>query len=148
MTVRPFIMQDFFSYKKGLFAPPVCDSVFELPCTSVASYARLYVKTIISLFSYYTETTHVPRTGTRYRYQVFVAISSTQQLPRSYCCTKWVTHLESSHGHHLPTRAALRVQLADVVSTPSEWQRQPDAGRARQVQSIVSALYAIPRVPG
>ena len=39
-------------------------------------------------------------------YQVFVASSSSQQVPRSYCCTKRVTPLESSHGHHLPTRAA------------------------------------------
>ena len=54
--------------------------------------------------SYYTETTYVPRT--RYRYQVFIASSSSQQLPRSYCCTKRVMPLESSHGHHLPTRAA------------------------------------------
>ena len=30
---------------------------FELPCTIVESYARLYVKTSVSLFSYYTETT-------------------------------------------------------------------------------------------
>ena len=47
---------------------------------------------------------HVPRT--RYRYQVFIASSSSQQASRSYCCTKRVTPLESSHGHHLPTRAA------------------------------------------
>ena len=46
----------------------------------------------------------VPRT--RYRYQVFIASSSSQQASRSYCCTKRVTPLESSHGHHLPTRAA------------------------------------------
>ena len=29
-----------------------------------------------------------------------------QQVPRSYCCTKRVMTLESSHGYHLPTRAA------------------------------------------
>ena len=39
-------------------------------------------------------------------YEVFIASSSSQQVPRSYCCTKRVTPLESSHGHHLPTRAA------------------------------------------
>ena len=27
-------------------------------------------------------------------------------MPRSYCSTKKVTPLESSHGHHLPARAA------------------------------------------
>ena len=37
---------------------------------------------------------HVPRI--RYRYQV----------PRSYCYTKRVTPLDSSHGHRLATRAA------------------------------------------
>ena len=30
---------------------------------------------------------------------------SLQQVPRSHCCTKKVTPLESSHGHHLPARA-------------------------------------------
>ena len=34
------------------FAPSVCDFIFELPCTCVKSYARLYVKTRISFFSY------------------------------------------------------------------------------------------------
>ena len=70
----------------------------------------IYVKTSISLFSYYTDTTRitylVPGTGT---YQVFIrdrASSSSQQVPRSYCCTKRVTPLESTHRHHLPTRAA------------------------------------------
>ena len=38
-------------------------------------------------------------------YQVFIPSSSSQQVPRSYCCTR-VTPLESSQGHHLPTRAA------------------------------------------
>ena len=56
------------------FCPFVCDSIFELPCTSVESYARLYVKTSISLFSYYTETT-------RTTYQVPVpGIHSKQQF--------------------------------------------------------------------
>ena len=75
--------------------------------TSVESYARLYVKTSISIFSYYTETTRTTcDTRYRYMYQVFIASSSSQQVPRSYCCTKRVTPLQSSHGHHLPTRAA------------------------------------------
>ena len=38
-------------------------------------------------------------------YQVFIASRSSQQVPRSYCCTKRVTPLESSHCHH-PRRAA------------------------------------------
>ena len=86
-------------FKNGPFAPSVCDLIFELPCTNVESYARLYVKTGISFFLYYTETT-------RTRYQVFIASSSSQQVPLSYCCTKRVTPLESSHAHHLLTRAA------------------------------------------
>ena len=40
-------------------------------------------------------------------YQQFVLLPlSLQQVPRSYCCTKRVTPLESSHGHNLPARAA------------------------------------------
>ena len=50
-----------------LFAPYVCEFILKLPCTSVESSARLHVKTSISLFSYYTETTrttyHVPVPG-------------------------------------------------------------------------------------
>ena len=34
------------------------------------------------------------------------AVVYTRQVPRSYCCTKRVTPLESSHGHHLPALAA------------------------------------------
>ena len=99
----------FFGVRKWtLFAPSVCNLIFELPCWSVGSYARLYVITCISLLSYYADTTRTTY-DTRYRYHVpgiVVASSSLQQVPRSYCCTKRVTPLESSHGHHLPTRAA------------------------------------------
>ena len=98
----------FFKVRKwALFAPSVCDFIFELPCTSEESYPRLYVK-IRKHFTYFVlngdHTYHVPGTGTRYLYTV--ARSSSQQVPRSCCCTKRVTPLESSHGHHLPTRAA------------------------------------------
>ena len=78
------------------FCPFVCDFIFEHPCTSVPSYARLHVKTSISIFSYSTDT---PRTtyDTRYRYhvlyQVFIASSSSQQVPRSNCCMKRMTPL-------------------------------------------------------
>ena len=48
--VRPFIMQDFFRFKNGPFLPLPFDFIFELACTSVESYAPLYVKTSISLF--------------------------------------------------------------------------------------------------
>ena len=98
-------MQDFFRLKNGPFLPLQFVTLFlNFPCTSVESYAWLYVKTSISRFSYYTETTHVP--CTKCRCQVFIASSSSQQVPRSYCCTKMVKPLESSHGHHLPARAA------------------------------------------
>ena len=70
VLVRPFIMQVFLRFKNGPFLPLVCcDFIFEFPCTSVESYAQLYVKTSISRFSYYTDTTrttHVSGTGTRY----------------------------------------------------------------------------------
>ena len=121
---------------------PFCEFIFELPCTSVEYYARLYVKTSISLFSYCTETTHVYTT-----YQVPVpGIYSKQQFAAGTPIVLLYGKgdaVESSHGHHLPTCAVppLRAQLADVVSTPSERGRYPDAGRARRVESIVSALY-------
>ena len=67
-----------------LFAPFACYFIFELPGTSVESFARLHVKTTIALFLYYTETTRTTY-DTRYRYQVFRASSSSQQVPRSYC---------------------------------------------------------------
>ena len=58
LSFRPFIMLDFFRFKNGPFLPlSVCNFIFELPCTSVASYARLHVKTSNSLLSYSAETT-------------------------------------------------------------------------------------------
>ena len=54
----------FFEVQKlPLFAPSVFFFIFELACTSVQSYARLYVaglyvKTSIPFFSYYTSTRH------------------------------------------------------------------------------------------
>ena len=59
-SFRPFVMQDFLEVQKWtLFAPPVCNLSFELPCTTVESYERLYVKTSVSLLSYYTDTTRI-----------------------------------------------------------------------------------------
>ena len=87
----------FFEVQKWtLYAPSVCDFIIELPCTSVESFARLYVK-------YEKVTTRITY---GIRYQVFIASSSSQQVPRSYCCTARVTPLELSHGHHVSTRAA------------------------------------------
>ena len=68
------------------------------------SYARLCKNKHFTFFVLCVRRPHVPRT--RYRYQVFMARSTSQLVPRSYCCTKRVTPLESSHDHHLPTRAA------------------------------------------
>ena len=97
-------MQGFLRFRNGPFLSLLfVTSFLNFPCTSVESNARLYVKTSISLFRIIRRP-HVPRI--RYRYQVFIASSSSQQVPRSYCCTKRVTPLESSHGHHVSTRAA------------------------------------------
>ena len=48
------------------------------------------------------------RPGPRYfiQQQLYCCRCSLQQVPRSYCCTKKITPLESSHGHHLLARAA------------------------------------------
>ena len=79
-ALRPFVMQYFFRFKNGplLHHLSVYNFIFELPCTSAESYARLHVKTSISLFSYYTETTRTTY-DTRYRYHV-PGIHSKQQF--------------------------------------------------------------------
>ena len=67
----------------------------------------------ILLYIYTIRRPHVPPTryqvpGTRYLHSSssYCCRCSLQQVPRWYCCTKRVTPLESSHGHHLPARAA------------------------------------------
>ena len=50
-AVRPFFYAKHFCVETWtLFAPSVRNFIFELRCTSVESYARLYVKTSISFF--------------------------------------------------------------------------------------------------
>ena len=61
-------------------------------------------KNRLSFSVHISEPRMIPGTGTMY--QVFIASGNSQQVPRSYCCTKRVAPLESSHGYHLPTRAA------------------------------------------
>ena len=83
---RPFIVQYFFPVqKRTLYAPPVCDFIFELPCTSVESYVRLHVKTSISFFFVRCgdHTYHV--LGTRYLYgsSLYCCRWSLQQVPTS-----------------------------------------------------------------
>ena len=56
--IRPFFMENVFEvHQWTLFAPFVCDFIFLLRWTSIESYARLNVKTNLSLISYDTETT-------------------------------------------------------------------------------------------
>ena len=109
----------------------------KLPCARVESYARLHVKTRNSLYRTIRRP-EVPRT--RYRYHVFVASSTSHQIPLSDCRTKRVTPLKSSHGYHIPTRAD-SARAARGRCVESKRRRHPDAGRARRVQRIVSALY-------
>ena len=74
-----FLCKIFLEVQKWtLFAPSVCDITFELPCTSVESYARLLRKNKqFTLFVLYGDHTyHVSGTG----YQVFIASSSSQQV--------------------------------------------------------------------
>ena len=113
-------MQYFLRFKNGPFLPLfVCDFIFKLPCTSVESYARLYVKTSISLF-FVLYGDH-----TRTTYQVPVpGIYSKQQFAAG---TPIVLLYEKGDAVRIeprppsPTRVPLRrAQLADVVSTPSE----------------------------
>ena len=122
------------------------------------------MKTGISFFS------HDKTTFPTYRSTRYLPVSSScccrslQQVPRSYCCTKKVTLLESSYSHHVPAcpstcrfcargnRAMATIsqhvppvcaQLADVVTTPSVRRRHPNAGRARRVESIMPTLILI-----
>ena len=60
-------MQVFLRVQKWtLFAPSVCDFVFELPCTSVESHARLLLKTSTSIFTRYRY--HVPGIHSKYQF--------------------------------------------------------------------------------
>ena len=134
-------MQDFLRFKNGPFLPLLfVTSFFELPCTSVESYARLPCKNKhFAFFSLYGDQTTRITYDTRYRYHV-PGIYSKQQFAAGTPIVL-LTPLESSHGHHFPTRAAsARAARGDVVSIPSERRRHPDAGHARRVESIVSAL--------
>ena len=105
-----------------------------LTCPSVESYGRLYVKTEISPFSYYTETR---RTTYLYLYQA--------AIPSRYPDRTAVRKGDAVRIEPRPPSSQqvplLRAQLADVVSTPSKRRRHPDAWRGRRVQTIVSALY-------
>ena len=72
--VRPILADKVVFYAKlsevqkwTLFAPSVFYIIFELPCTSVESYARLYVNTSIIFFRMIRRP-HVPPT----RYQVLI----------------------------------------------------------------------------
>ena len=108
-TLRLFYMQNAFQVKNGHFSS-VCGFIFKFSCTTVESYARLDVEMGTSFFSYDAETTNttyqVEGTGYLYSSSSNCCWCSLQRVPRSYCFTKNVTPLESSHGHHLPARAA------------------------------------------
>ena len=71
-VLRPFIMQDFLRFKNAPFLPHLfVTSFFNFLGTTVESYARLHVKTSISLFRI-IRIPRVPRTSyyIRYRYHV------------------------------------------------------------------------------
>ena len=88
-----------------------------LTCPSVESYGRLYVKTEISPFSYYTETR-------RTTYQVPVPRIYTfakQQFPADtpiVLLYERVTPLESSHGHHLPNKCRFCARNSRTLFRP------------------------------
>ena len=107
---RPFIMQHFSRLKNGPFLPLLFVTSFLnfLVCTSVESYARLWQKYAFNVFRMIRRP-HVPPTGTRYLYSsssLCCCRCSLHQVSRWYCTKKRLTWLESSHGHHPPTRAA------------------------------------------
>ena len=96
-----------FWFKNGPFLPLLCvtsflNSLYEcrILCATLGTNKHYF-------FSYDTDGDH-----TYHAYQVLYSSSSyccrciLLQVPRSCCCTKRVMPLESSHGHHLPARAA------------------------------------------
>ena len=99
-----------------MFAPCVC-SLYECRILCAAR-----VETSISLFFFrILRRPHVPHTSIRYGYQVFLASSNSQQVPRSFCCTKRLSPLKLSHGHHVSTRAASARAEAARVETWWPW---------------------------
>ena len=96
----------------GPFASFVCDVIFELPYTSVVSYARLWQKRSFHFVRMirrpHRQRPHIiqyefPVPGTR----VLDSSSSTEfcWYPARTRTKKTVTALESSHRHHRPARA-------------------------------------------
>ena len=69
--VAVYNVRFFWVQKWPLFSPFVFDFIFELHCTSVESYPRIYVKTSIYFFRVIRRlrTYHVRGTGTRYLYE-------------------------------------------------------------------------------
>ena len=98
---------------------------------------------------------HVPRV---YRYQVFISSSyccrcSLQQVPRSYCCTKEVSPLDSSLGRHLPTRAASASASRGGCFDPKRAATAPgcraySASREHRVRSLTVVGYDQTRAHG
>ena len=140
-------MQDYFRLKKWtLFASSVCDFIFELPYTSVESYARLYVKQGFIYFRMVRRrhvhiSYHVPGIYTAAS-SSYCCRRSLQQVPRSYCAKKKVTPSEQSHGHHLPARAAsargARGRCFDLKRAATAPRcRACSASRTRRVGSLV-----------
>ena len=108
LHARPFGIQKVLRFKNGPFLPLLFVTSFLYFLVRMKLCAGL-CKNEHLFFSYDTEatrTTYQVR-GTRYLYSSssYCCHCSLQQVPHPYCCTKRVTPLESSHGHHLPTRA-------------------------------------------
>ena len=107
MRLRPFIMQYFFRFDNGPVLPVLFVTSFLNPLYECRILCAALGTNKHDFFSYDTDGDH-----TYHAYQVLYSSSSyccrciLLQVPRSCCCTKRVMPLESSHGHHLPARAA------------------------------------------
>ena len=104
-------MQDSFRFKKWtLFASSVCDFIFELPYTSVESYARLYVKIRFFFFRM------VRRPHVHISYHVpgiYTAASS------SYCCRRSLQQVHMYPDRTCTQKKSEAVRIEPPPPSPS-----------------------------
>ena len=147
-------MQDFFRFKNGRFLPFLSVTSFLnfrvllillilLIVYFVQSYRRLWQKQAFHV-SRMIRRPHVPRTGTRYlcSNSLYCCRCRLQQVPQSYRTKRRVMPLESSHGHHLPARAASVRAARGHCFDPKRASTTPgcracSASRERRVGSLV-----------
>ena len=138
----------FFRFKNGPFLPLLFVTSFlnSLYGCRILCAALGKNKHFIFFVWYGDHTYRVP--GTRYFYSnsSYCCRCCLQQVPRSSFCTKRVTSLESSHGHHLPPRAASARAARGRCFDPKRAATAPGCGacsaiREHRVGSVLIVRY-------